>query len=111
MVGFRHDGMSENDVLIEMRRLRAEIADVRSRMGDRAPRRAGSFETRGPTTGQSRRRAGLAMLAAFALLVLGGCWLVYRALAAVMGGVIDGIVPEPVHATVNAVVGLILALF
>jgi hypothetical protein len=107
MAGFRSDRMSENDVLIEMRRLRGEIPPVRERL---EPRRASSFVTTGPTTGQLRRRSAGAICAVLTLLVLGGCWLVYRALSAVMGGVFDGIVPEPVHATVNAVVGLVYAL-
>lgn len=101
----------ENETLIELSRLRRELAHVRREMAHDDRRRGGGVPVRRGSTPLSARklkaRVGMAMLAAMAAFALAACYLVYRALEAVMGGVVDGLVPEPARVTVNALVDLV----
>ncbi len=107
MHGRRAGHHSENDTLIEMRRLRAELATCAPSSERRDSRRSSSFRT-GPGTAapisarQLHSRVGIAMLAALALLVGLLCWLLYELLANTVGRFFDGLLPHPVAVTVEA---------
>jgi len=67
----RGRGMSENDVLIEMRRLRGQLGEARDEIARReaARRRSSSFEPPPLSARRLRDRAGIAMLLGLALAI------------------------------------------
>lgn len=103
--------MSENEVLIEMRRLREELGQVRGEMARRAGsgRRSSSFGERPLSARRIRNRVGVAMLVGLALAVGLACWLLYALLTRVTGMFLDDLLPHPVRLTVNAL-SAVLAL-
>lgn len=101
MTSGRRGQRSENDTLIELRRLRAELHDVRAEM-ERGGRRSSSFRAPPVSARQLRNRVGIAMLTGLALLVGLLCWLLYELLATTVGRFFDGLLPHPVTVTVNA---------
>ena len=91
--------MSENETLIEMRRLRAELADVREGL-----RHSSSYRHDGPSPRQLRNRAGIALLSALAVAVGLVCWMIYQLLEHTLGGLFNGLLPHPVRTTVRVLI-------
>lgn len=103
--------MSENDVLIELRRLRGELSDVRGEMARRQEaRRSSSFRSGPVSARQIRNRVGIAMLAGLALVVGLVSWLLYWLLSHTVGVFLQDLLPHPVRITVNAFVAVLALL-
>jgi len=102
--------MSENDVLIEMRRLRGELRDVRARLDEGGTDGRSSFVHRRATTRQLRDRAGAALLVTLAIAAGLLCWALYRLLAATVGDVFQDLLPQPLRATTAILLEVAAAL-